>query len=377
MLLDQNGLDRNLYKSPVQNDSTKSTVYVGANPQPKKVSDGGLNKPTSQNIGDDNGSPNIFTGTVITACLIQTSALPSRIELAGNDLTFYDNTYEENGVVKGDTSRLVFTHDLDSNQGFIMEKRSSVYDTYDNVLSWYATAARQGRHNYMFIGRNAYSGDEQRHVSSMHFAIDRDTGVPYDVDTVALNGMFEVEYSENQIRQKNWKPLLIGNSQAVLSNAAFTGFSAVLVGGNGGYSGLGYAVGTDQFNLMLYLGDSSNVSIGASMVPDANNVYNIGAVGAKINTIYRTSEVACPLPTVENALEVLEKIPAPTMDVGDRGHFGDNRLYFDDLTFPDEIALKNEDGTNDIEMTRTIGFMLKAIIELNAQVKDLTARLPK
>ena len=375
MELSKIGLDRNLYRSPAQNEGTKNPEYVAANPQPQLANNTSKNKPTSQNIGDDDGTKNIYTGTVITACLIQTSALPSRVELEGNNLTFYDNTYEENGVVKGDTSRLVFTHDLNSNEGFIMEKRASIYNTYDNVLSWYATPAKAGAHNYMFIGRNAYLNDDQRYLNSIHFNVNKDTTFPYDSATAILNGVLEIEYSEDGAQgDTNWKPFFIGNSEAV--SPGLPGFSAFIAGGEGGLSGLGYAAAAGVgIQILLYCLNETQITIGADMIPDASGVYDIGAPGSKMGTFYG-SVVACPLPTIENPIDVLERIAAP-VDVEGRGHYGDDKKYFDDLTFPEELLHTTSKGNKEIEHTTMIGFLLQTVIELNAQVKDLKARLPK
>jgi len=144
MDLSQLKLNRYLQKEPSQADQTKDAIYNSVNPLQKKGDKDGEKRGGTENNKEDNGAENILTGTVITACLIQTSGLPSRIELEGNDLTFYDDTILKGKKVIGDTARLVFTHDQNSGEGFIMEKRASTLDTYDNVLSWYASPAKDG-----------------------------------------------------------------------------------------------------------------------------------------------------------------------------------------------------------------------------------------
>lgn len=173
--------NRFLGKDPNQQDQTQSSVYSALNPVQKR---GDIERRKRGQVADNNedgGAPNIITGTVITSCIIQTTALPSRIEIAGNDVTFYDDTYEVNGEIIGDTSRLVFTHDLNSNEGFIMEKRASIHNTYDNVLSWYATPAREGAVNYLFIGRDGRDSEtDSRNVSYMEFSASAFSDLPYD-----------------------------------------------------------------------------------------------------------------------------------------------------------------------------------------------------
>jgi hypothetical protein len=98
---------------------------------------------------------------------------------------------------------------------------------------------------------------------------------------------------------------------------------------------------------------------------------DIGSPSNKFGTFYG-SVSACPLPTVDNALEILDKIEEPTF-VGERGHYGLNRKYFDDLTFPQEILFTDAKGRTDIEHNHMLGFLLKALIELKTKV-DLLER---
>lgn len=93
--------------------------------------------------------------------------------------------------------------------------------------------------------------------------------------------------------------------------------------------------------------------------------------GSNKTTLYG-SVIACPLPTVEEALPIIRKIPEPT-EVGDRGHFGPG-LYFDDLTFPDEVLWNNGDK-KEIEHTKMIGLLMKAVVELTKKVDELERKL--
>lgn len=192
MDLEQAQKDRFLRKDPNQRDSTKGAVYTSVNPSPKRGDDAlrKIGRPSGSE--EDDGAPNVLTGTVIVSCFIQTSALPSRIELQGNDLTFFDDTYAQGGDVIGDTSRLVFTHASGKkgekiSQGFIWEKRGSRTNSYDNVLSLYALPAKEGAQNYLFFGLEG-SGTEFN-TNSMQHIVNHNSSVPEDRPG---NGLFAI-----------------------------------------------------------------------------------------------------------------------------------------------------------------------------------------
>lgn len=151
------GQDRFLRKDANQSDRTKDAIYTAQNPAPKRGNDQLRKLGRPKGSEEDDGSPNILTGTVIVSCFIQTSALPSRIELQGNDLTFFDDTFTQGGQVIGDTSRLIFTHASGKagekiTSGFIWEKRASISSTYDNVLSLYGLPPTGENLNFLFFG---------------------------------------------------------------------------------------------------------------------------------------------------------------------------------------------------------------------------------
>lgn len=279
--------DRFLRKDPNQTDQTKSAVYTALNPAPKRGDDSFRKVGRPKGSEEDAGAPNILTGTVITSVFIQTSALPSRIELQGNDLTFFDDTYMQNGQVVGDTSRLIFTHGSGKKgevitAGFIMEKRASIYNTYDNVLSWYALQGPTGSHNYMFIGRNALTANDQRHVNSMHLGVNAESTFvnPTPGEVNPLNGIYNFEYSEDGVTKANL--IIMGNTNSMGIPAPFGGFSAIMSAGNGGIVGLNY-LGT---GLTWYLLDGTQVMMGAKITPDADATYDIGAPAARVRNIY-------------------------------------------------------------------------------------------
>lgn len=378
MKLTDLGFSRTLQKDPVQTDETKDVVFTSSNPTPK--SGQGNNSGGDQNRGNekDDGSKNVLTGTRIISCFIQTSGLPSRVEIAGNDIKFFDDTSTANGEVTGDTARLVFTHDLNSNEGFIFEKRASVFDTYDNVLSIYATPAKTGRHNYFFLGRNATDGDQQRNLSVQVFSVNQDTSeaapAPGISDQRVLNGVYRFEFSQDGVAVVSGLPLLMGSSKTLTGGALPNGFSSTLAAGYGGFTGLSYIKTADgSIETLIYLLDDTAIMIGKKMLPDGAG-YNIGAPGQKFGTFYG-SVSACPLPTVEDALEILDTIAEPVF-VGDRGHYGD-RKYFDDLGFPESLLWTNSDGYTDIEHNHMLGFLLKVVKELKSEIDSLKSRLPQ
>jgi len=184
--------DRFLRKDPQQTDGTKGAVYTASNPAPKRGDDNLRKIGRSKGSEEDDGAPNILTGTVITSCFIQTSALPSRIELQGNDITFFDDTYHQGGEIIGDTSRLIFTHGSGVvggvvEQGFVWEKRSSTRDAYDNVLQLYGLEPKEDKMNYLFFGMEG-TGDNA-FTNSMQFVVNHSNNpVTQDI----ANGIFSV-----------------------------------------------------------------------------------------------------------------------------------------------------------------------------------------
>lgn len=232
------GQNRFLIKDPDQSDQTKDVAYVAINPKPPVGANQKGKQGQTDSSSQDAGAPNILTGTVIVACFIQTSALPSRVEMQGNDITFYDDTTSRGGEIVGDTSRLVFTHASGKSgevisQGFILEKRASIRESYDNVISWYATPPKAGYHNNMFIGRNG-GLTEDRNLHSLYLGVRKDINALVGYPT-ALNGVFAVEYSEEVVlTHATQRPFMGGSSAGVLADPSQLGYSALMSAGDGG-----------------------------------------------------------------------------------------------------------------------------------------------
>ncbi len=340
-------------KDANQTNDTKDAVYAGAYPTPKQIDMWRKLGQGNRSNEEDRGAPNVLTGTVITSCFLQTSALPSRVEIAGNDITFYDDTFTRNGEVIGDTSRIVWTHDLNSSEGFVMEKRASIFDTYDNVFAFYALPARGANLNYMFFGRQGRSSGNipvLAETNAIQFNIDHKTGGVSALQSPS-NGRFSVSASTDGIFTNN---VLFGVFHNSILEVPGEGFSVQL-------SGTGTGAVYTNSNILPFDAVAGAV--------------NIGAPGAKFGTFYG-SVSACPLPTVDNALEMLDRIPEP-VDVGERGHYGLEKKYFDDLTMPKELLHTDSQGHVDIEHNHMLGFLLKTVKELKAEIEVLKTRIDK
>lgn len=78
---------------------------------------------------------------------------------------------------------------------------------------------------------------------------------------------------------------------------------------------------------------------------------------------------ACPLPTFTDALDVIRRIPDPVRIDDPRAHFGD-RMYIDDLTFPDEALFTIMDK-REIELTNMAGLLVQSVRQLTEKVDRL------
>lgn len=191
--------DRFLRRDANQSDQTKDAVYVASNPAPKRGDDSLRKQGRPKGSEEDGGAPNVLTGTVITSCFIQTSALPSRVEMQGNDITFFDDTYSRGGKLIGDTSRLIFTHASGKEgeeivSGFIFQKRALIGNTYDNVLELFSPNNDPDT-NYVFIGRMGTG--EERNIAFIEVAPDYRTNVGDSKGY--LNGVFRARVSRDGI----------------------------------------------------------------------------------------------------------------------------------------------------------------------------------
>lgn len=237
--------DRFLRRDANQSDQTKDAVYVASNPAPKRGDDQFRKVGRPNGAEEDGGSKQVQTGTVITSCFIQTSALPSRAELAGNDLTFFDDTYSRGGRLIGDTSRIVFTHDSgkEGNEivsGFILQKRALIGNTYDNVLELFSPNNNPDT-NFIFIGRMGTG--EERNVSVIEIAPDHRTATG-DADGYQ-NGIFRVRVSRDGVNGDYRDGLYIMDRGTESSTREGT-VNWLVAGGEGGQVRLTYMANRDD-----------------------------------------------------------------------------------------------------------------------------------
>ncbi len=113
---------------------------------------------------------------------------------------------------------------------------------------------------------------------------------------------------------------------------------------------------------------------GRSFSPNASTGYYLGLSSNKWETIYRTNEVSCHLPTSNSAIGVIRKLKKPKIEKGKDFHFG-NRHYFKIDDFPEEMLFLNDVGKPDIELTRVQGVTLNAVRELVEVTDDLSNRI--
>lgn len=263
------GEDRFLRKSPSQNDETKDAAYAALNPAPKRGDDSQRKIGRPKGSEEDDGAPNILTGTVITACFIQTSALPSRIELQGNDLTFFDDTYIRDATVQGDTSRLVFTHASAIvggivTQGFIWEKRGNRTNQYDNVLSLYGLPPKTGALNYLYFGFEG--GGTNFQTNAIQFNVNHLSG---DVSDDNANGIFAIGGSYDGVVRE-------GPCFGVIHNSIV------------GISGDGYTV------FLSGRGTSGVILVNSDIIPLVDAAYDIGSSGNRFKDIYISGSIIGP-----------------------------------------------------------------------------------
>lgn len=259
------GQDRFLRKDPDQSDQTKGAIYVALNPTRSTANTPGNQKTGSPNSNEGpNSAQNIWTGTVITAAIIQTSALPSRAELSGNDLTLYDDTIAKNGRVQGDTSRIVFTHASADNagditSGFILQKRALSTNTYDNVLELFSPDNAPNT-NFVFIGRMGTGAE--RNISVIE--IDPDYRSAVGDSAGYINGVFRVRTSRDG-QDNNFRDGLYVMDRGTESASRNGSVEWLVAAGEGGQVRLSYMPNRDGNPLTDSIFDIFVSSVGISV----------------------------------------------------------------------------------------------------------------
>jgi len=180
---------------------------------------------------DEKDARQIITGTVITNCFIQTSALPNRVELSGNDARFYDDSTGGTGSITGDSASIKFIRADQGTGTFVIQKRHGINDDRENVFEMYYDAAAAGSQlNYIFIGRQG------------------DASVGSFTDRVVLHGVSDVRAEINRVFSYESRPTIQtydynkvdGSKEGVIT----------ILGGEGrdGYSGMGKLVEVLSFS---------------------------------------------------------------------------------------------------------------------------------
>lgn len=329
-------LNRFGYKS-IQQVGTPNTEELAAN------NAGAVPLPANNIATPKDNSKNareIITGTVITNCFIQTSALPNRVELSDNDAKFYDDSEGGSGAISGDSASIQFIRADKKDGGFIIQKRHGKNDDLENVFEMYYTeAASGGQKNYIFIGRNGTS-------SAQNFS-----------DLVILHAVQDVRAEIDAVHDYNQRPSLyitdynkvdntkqgilswmtgegrdgfagIGKMVEVLTFSAVTSFAvgdtitgnttgatarlifkidsqhfyadhtnalnfdpatdnACTTNGAGGGSGTGnLSANSYATALLLYTDPSLNAILGGNFLPDTDNTYDIGSSSFRIKDLY-------------------------------------------------------------------------------------------
>lgn len=276
--------DRFLRRDANQTDQTKDAVYVAGNVAPKRGDDKQRKVGRPKGSEEDDGAPNVLTGTVIVSCFIQTSALPSRIEMQGNDLTFFDDTVSKDGAIQGDTSRLIFTHasakkgDVISS-GFILQKRALIGNTYDNVLELFSPNNDPDT-NFVFLGRMGTG--EERNISLIEVDTDYRTATG-DADGY-INGVFRVRTSRDGA-DNNFRDGLYVMDRGTESASRYGSVNWLVAAGEGGQVRLSYMPNRDGNPLTdsifdIYIGATGITFLGlpTSNPGGSGRVWNSGGV---------------------------------------------------------------------------------------------------
>lgn len=265
-------LDSNLVKNTSQIIQPQGAVYSAMNPSTP------ANSPN--NYPQEAGAAEVITGAVITSCIIQTTALPYRVAIQNNQILFYDDTTEADGVVSGHTSQLAFTHTsgVQGNivsQGFLFEKRASTIDTYDNVLSLYAFPAindavtHANTMNYIFIGLQGSFGDPQYNVNVIEFVVNHDNAL---VTKPSQNGEFNVAGSVDGAEPTGLNIAVQHNS---LVGVPGDGFSVFIAG-----------TGTGIVEIGTQLAINGELDVQGDILPTVDDMYDIGAPSLRFRNLY-------------------------------------------------------------------------------------------
>lgn len=251
---DLQGMNMNRFLVKVEQDngtqSAESMAYMIYNKQSKNF--------YQSNNYDQKDARQIVTGTVITNCFIQTSALPSRVELSGNDAFFYDNSVGGTGSISGDSASIVFVRADQRDGTFIMRKRHGVNDDDENVFEmFYQEAAGSSQRNYMFIGRQ---GDASQGSYT---------------DEIILHGVWGVRAEINRVYEYKSRPTIYTADYNKIDGSKEGVMTTIAGEGKDGYVGMGKLVEA------LTFASATSFAVGDTITGNAT--------GATAKLIYKVS----------------------------------------------------------------------------------------
>ncbi len=175
-----------------------------------------------------------------------------------------------------------------------------------------------------------------------------------------------------------------------MSGSAFTYVGTRFTTGyNGGTSGLWiFQNSTGGGWTSMAAASGNGILIGMTSSLNGNVPYNSNGqvqVGSAYNKayLYAYGLTACPLPTVDNALDMIDATPdipksKKELEKPSKAHFEfqdktRKRKYFDDIDIHDDMKTMNDAGEQDVEIVRVVGVLFKAVKELHAKIKVLEA----
>lgn len=234
-------------------------------------------------IPNEKSAGDILSGTKIANCFIRSNDSSARVEISGNDVVLYDDSYLRNGVIEGDTSSIKFLRSDDNSKGFIFEKRVGKDNDSDNILELYAQEPAENRFNSLFIGRrgNEFTGN----LSSFTIAINCDSTKGFPLENGGQNGFFTISVSRDGVAS-SVAALAIGDAGTLYKDWTKNGQVALLVGSDDdGLSGLGYENPGVGVGILLYVKSLSEISLGANLIPDTDNAFNLGSSDYRLKDV--------------------------------------------------------------------------------------------
>lgn len=278
--------DLKLNRFLIKTDSTNvSNSDVSSNTSVEDYSSNVYRKKNSNNsdanvANENDDAQNVLTGTVISSCFIRTSDRPSRVEISGNDMRLYDDSVGGTGSINGDSSGISFLRSDELPGGFVIRERKGKSSNLDNVMELFFNANTPGGHNFIFLGRDGIPTPGSINLDSMSIAIHQRTAEPAGTN----NGYFAIQtYFDNDILTPTNNLFIVDSRQIGFAGPGTVG---IIMGSGDGFGGIGYqALGTLNVNVGFYQ-DAVSLKMGMTILPDADNTYDIGSSSKKIKDLH-------------------------------------------------------------------------------------------